>query len=172
VTHTPASGTAPSIRRPTREICNGGCDMKRTPWLPLAAALVLTIGAVGAVSATGADKMMGRGVKGPVTFAFAAVVSQSGQAAGRFDSNLVVSQVGVPIRGNVTCGWVRGNIGVIGGLMDGADPRFATSYFTVMVSDGPDGIIFGNGQPQCGTYGFGVPSSLPISAGQIMVVDN
>jgi hypothetical protein len=69
----------------------------------------------------------------------------------------------VQFRGDVECGWVSGNLGVFGGLMDGADPAFPDSYFTVMVSDGPDGIIIGNGRPQCGVDGFGDPGDRHIS---------
>ena len=82
-----------------------------------------------------------------------------------------MSNIGVLIRGDVDCGWVAGTIGVLGGLIDGADPDSPDSYFTVMVSDGPDGLIIGTGRPDCGTTGFGVPGSLPISSGEIVVID-
>ena len=55
--------------------------------------------------------------------------------------------------------------------MDGADPASPDGYFTVMVSDGPDGIIIANGRPHCGTSGLGVPGSLAISSSQIVVID-
>ena len=121
-------------------------------------------------AASRADMITGNGRRESVAFEFHVVLTPSGKVVGRFDSNLM-SNIGVLIRGDVDCGWVTGNIGVLGGLMDGADPDSIDSYFTVMVSDGPDGIIIGTGRPDCGTTGFGAPGSLPISSGEIVVID-
>jgi hypothetical protein len=118
----------------------------------------------------GADEITGSGQRDGVAFEFHVVLNPSGTAIGRFDSSLM-SNIGVLFQGDVDCGWVSGNIGVLGGLMDGADPASPDSYFTVMVSDGPDGIIIGNGRPQWGIDGFGDPRGLPISSGEIVVVD-
>ncbi len=154
--------------------------MNRKLWLSLAAAVILTVGPVGVAGATGADRtsesvwrhsgMLGRGWRGSIFFRFNAVVISNGQAAGWFNSNLI-DRTGVLVAGQISCGWVSGNVGVLGGLMAGADPGSPESFFTVMVSDGPDGIIIGTGRPHCDTTGFGVPGSLPITAGQITVFD-
>jgi hypothetical protein len=118
----------------------------------------------------GADEITGNGLRGSVAFGFHVILPQFGKAVGRFDSSLK-GNVGVLIRGDVDCGWVKGSIGVLGGLMDGADPASPNSYFTVMVSDGPDGIIIGTGRPRCGIDGFGDPRTLAISSGEIVVID-
>jgi len=118
----------------------------------------------------GGDEITGKGMRGSVAFAFRVALPQSGKVVGRFDSTLMSSS-GVQIRGAVDCGWVKGKIGVLGGLMDGANPASPNSYFMVMVSDGPDGIIIGTGRPRCGIDGFGDPRSLPISSGEIVVID-
>ncbi len=118
----------------------------------------------------GADMIMGSGVRNNTTFDFRVVISPSGSTSGRFESTLM-SNTGFPVAGDVDCGWVKGNVGVFGGQIEGADPASLDSHFTIMVSDGPDGMIIGNGQPDCGTDGFGVPDSLPISSGDIVVID-
>jgi Tol biopolymer transport system component len=123
-----------------------------------------------APAASGADMITGNGRRDSVAFEFHVVLTPPGKVVGRFDSNLM-SNIDVLIKGDVDCGWVAGNIGVFGGLMDGADPDATQSYFTVMVGDGPDGIIIGTGRPDCGTTGFGVPGSLAISSGEIVVID-
>ena len=124
----------------------------------------------GVASANGADQVKGDGLRGRVAFEFHAVLTPSAKVVGRFDSTLM-SNVGVLFQGDVDCGWVSGNIGVFGGLMDGADPASPNGHFTIMVSDGPDGIIIGNGRPQCGTGGYGDPRTLTISSGEIVVID-
>jgi len=144
--------------------------MRRLLALITTFALLLMAGSVGVASANGADQIKGDGLRDSVAFEFHVILTPSAEVVGRFDSTLM-SNAGVLFQGDVDCGWVSGNIGVFGGLMDGADPASPDGYFTIMVSDGPDGIIFGNGQPQCGTYGFGDPRSLPISMGQIVVID-
>ena len=144
--------------------------MRRTTPLPLIAALALLVGSAEVAGAAGADMIAGNGTRASVEFAFRVVLTPSGNATGRFDSTLM-SNIGLPFQGTVDCGRVSGNIGVLGGLIDGGNPDSINSRFTVMVSDGPDGIIVGNGQPNCGTEGYGAPQGLPISSGDIAVVD-
>jgi hypothetical protein len=68
------------------------------------------------------------------------------------------------IEGTIDCIWTNGNIAVFGGIDE--DTQIP---FTVMVSDNPDGIVFGLNRPNCDISGFGVP--IPITDGNITVTD-
>ena len=112
-------------------------------------------------AAMGADTIIGSGKRGAVEFRFHVVVTPAGNAEGEYYE---VNPGVATFRGRVDCGWVSGNIGVFGGVIDGTDDTF-----TIMVSDDPDGIIIGTGRPNCDTSGFGV--LIPITEGEITVVD-
>ena len=115
----------------------------------------------GPVIHNGADQIKGKGKRGSVDFVFHVVITPSGQVNGKF----FAENPGVfTIKGKVDCGSVIGNVGVFGGPVDGAE-----DHFTVKVTDGPDGFIFGVNRPNCDTGGFGVP--IPITEGEITVVD-
>jgi hypothetical protein len=101
----------------------------------------------------------GKGARGSVTFSFDVTIGSSGRAVGTFYAN-APGIVGT--KGNVHCGSVNGHIGVFGGVIDGTG-----NPFTIMVSDEPDGIIIGIGQPDCNTSGFLTP--VPITEGEITI---
>lgn len=101
----------------------------------------------------------GKGARGNVTFSFDVTIEPSGRAVGTFFAN-APGIVGT--KGNVHCGSVNGHIGVFGGVIDGTG-----NPFTIMVSDEPDGIIIGIGQPDCNTSGFLTP--VPITEGEITI---
>jgi hypothetical protein len=97
-------------------------------------------------------------------FLFAVSIDHSGVPHGRFSGSVP----GAPpsaIEGNATCASITGNIGVIGGLIDGS-----TVGFVVVVSDQPDGMIIGIGRDNCDTTGIGDPSTAPILEGRTHVI--
>jgi hypothetical protein len=130
--------------------------------LCVVAVLALFIATPSLSDAAGADVVIGHGERGIVEFSFTGVFTPSGVVKGWAR----VETPTLSLTGKIACGSVAGNRAILGGRSDtGVD-------FVLMVSDGPDGIIFGTGRPNCDTTGFGDPASLPLSTGNIRVIDN
>jgi hypothetical protein len=90
-------------------------------------------------------------------------IDHEGGAHGLFDGSVVGASGPLHVTGPVTCAWIEGNIGVLGGRADWTD-------FVVMVSDRPNGMIIGTGRPGCDITGFGDPASSPTTDGDIHVI--
>ena len=107
----------------------------------------------------------GSGVSYGFPFAFEVWIDHEGIAYGTFSGSVPGTSGPLVLEGSVTCAWIEGKIGVFAGrsTATGTD-------FTIMVSDGPDGMIIGTGRPGCDTTGFGDPTSLPITGGYIHVI--
>ena len=109
--------------------------------------------------------MDGTGTAYGYPFTFQVWIDHEGVAHGTFSGAVAGASGPVLIDGPATCAWIQGNVGAFGGRSTVSD-----TGFTVMVSDGPDGMIIGTGRPGCDTSGFGDPASLPITEGQIHVI--
>jgi hypothetical protein len=122
----------------------------------------LLVGGAVQSSARGADHVMGKGFRGPVEFEFFAVLTPSGNVVGRFHINFPGFGVS---EGKVNCGWINGNQAVIGGISGSGEA------VTLNMTDDPDGIIFGSADMPCDISGHGWPGSLPLTSGDIQIID-
>jgi hypothetical protein len=109
--------------------------------------------------------MSGTGTADGYPFTFQVWIDHEDVAHGSFSGKVRGESGPVLLEGPVSCAWIRGTTGVFGGRSTMTD-----TDFTIMVSDGPDGMIIGTDRPGCDTTGFGDPASLPISDGQIHVI--
>ena len=126
------------------------------------AVVALLLGGIVPSSAGGADHVKGMGFRGPVEFQFFAVLTPSGNVVGRFHVNFPGFG---PSEGRVSCGWITGNQAVIGGVSNTGEA------FTLNMTDDPDGIIFGSADTPCDTTGHGWPGSVPLTSGDIQIID-
>jgi hypothetical protein len=143
--------------------------MKRNSVLGVILAGVLLLSTAGVTSAAGKTSVDGNGTRGTVTFSFSAVI-KAGTASGTFDA----TNPGVwTYQGSVTCGHVVTLPDARAGAVFGGtstDSSGVTTNVTFEVSDSPDGLIIGSGSTSpCDTTGFGDPTSLPITSGDIQI---
>ncbi|MGH2757720.1 MAG: hypothetical protein ACRDI3_08030 [Actinomycetota bacterium] len=101
------------------------------------------------------------GYRGTLAFEIQAVLDPLGGMNGRVD----LASPFFEAKFKIDCGWTDGSIAVLGGHDANA------VAWVVMVSDNPDGLIVGNGR-DCDTTGFGNPSSLAITSGDISIVEH
>lgn len=103
---------------------------------------------------------IGKGKRNTVTFEFKIIQTSSKLVKG----DVFAENPGLwTVEGTIDCLSVNGHTAVFGGINE-----VTNNPFTIMVSDNPDGIIFGTGS-NCDTTGFGVP--IPIEEGNIVVTD-
>ena len=120
--------------------------------------VILIMGSIQAEASSDLKLTIGKGERGTVVFEFKVIQSSSKQVQGHFFAS---GPFGT-LEGPVTCFSLNGNTAVFGG-----------STFTVMALDNPfdtDGMIF-RGAGNCNTSGFGDPSTLPITKGNIVVTN-
>jgi hypothetical protein len=128
-------------------------------------AFVLFMGSSQTESAgNGAQVLLGSGERGVVTFKFTVVFTPSGKLNGTFFADNPDYPNIYPITGNIDCGWVAGDTAVFGGT-----DKTSGEGFTVLISDDPDGLTFGDGRPNCLTSGFG--GAIPITEGRIRIIN-